>query len=328
MNNQPLHTFFAVVFGGMLILFGGVGMFSLGALAWRTFGHDLSLGSIKSSVAAALVATDAEGTSVLGVRVSHTIKYTASQEEDVINAATDSLPQSIVGHITAKAYLIKDITDGTTVAEYNANQLLPIASLSKLVTAVIARKYIPDTARIPITKQVMATYGNTADFVAGETFTSSDLMYPMLMVSSNDAAEAYAQYYGRPQFIQLMNDFVQSIGAYRTYFADPSGLDPDNVSSANDLALIINWIRKNDPGILTITELKAETIRNHTWVNPTHFLSLSYYIGGKNGYLPEADRTNVSLFRWTTTGDVYAVVVLGSDERDADTLALLKKVVD
>lgn len=204
----------------------------------------------------------------------------------------------VVKQVNAKAYFVKDLTTGTVVAQYNAEQLLPIASLTKLVTAVIARRLIPDTRRITITKAVMATYGNTADFRAGETFSVGDLMYPMLMVSSNDAAEAFAQSYGRTKFIQAMNDFTQSIGAYRTYFSDPSGLDSRNVSSAEDQAIIIDWIRNNDSAILGITELKAYTIRSHTWVNPTHFLSWSYYIGGKNGYLPEADRTNVSLFKW------------------------------
>ena len=170
------------------------------------------------------------------------------------------------------------------------------------------------------------TYGNTADFTAGETFSGGDLLYPMLMVSSNDAAEAYAEYYGKTKFIQAMNDFTQSIGAYRTSFSDSSGLDPRNVSTANDQAIIIDWIRKNDPAILAVTELKAYTVRSHTWINPTHFLSWSYYIGGKNGYLPEANRTNDSLFKWGTNGDTYVVVVLGSNDRDADTIALLKKI--
>jgi D-alanyl-D-alanine carboxypeptidase len=55
-------------------------------------------------------------------------------------------------------------------------------------------------------------------------------------------------------------------------------------------------------------------------------LSWSYYIGGKNGYLPEADRTTASLFTLGPNKDIYAAVVLGSDNRDADVIKLLEKV--
>jgi D-alanyl-D-alanine carboxypeptidase len=265
-----------------------------------------------------------DGTVISGFH--RTIRYTANQEEDLIDAAAGALPSGTAKNVMAKAYVLKDLTTGAVVAGRNTDQLNPIASLTKLVTAVIARRLIPDASRITITKSIMATYGNTADFTAGETFTASDLLYPLLIVSSNDAAEAYAQFYGRSAFIRAMNDFTQSIGAYRTSFADPSGLDPENVSTPNDMVIILDWIRKNDPTILDITAIHAKTIRSHTWINPTHFLSWSYYIGGKNGYLPEADRTTASLFTLGPNKDIYAAVVLGSDNRDADVIKLLEKV--
>ncbi|MES2314864.1 MAG: serine hydrolase [Patescibacteria group bacterium] len=321
MQPNPLKTFFSVLFGGLIVMFACIGTFNVGIFVWRTFGQ---AGHLKN-LQVAQTADAADTSAILGMRVSAP-RYSAIDEEDMINAAANALPRGQVEHVTAKAYLVKDLTTGQVIVGNNVDQLLPIASLSKLVTAVIARSNIPDSARISITKSVTSTYGNTADFVPGETFTAGDLMYPLLMVSSNDAAEAYAQYYGRAKFIRAMNDFVQSIGAYRTSFSDPSGLDPKNVSTVNDMAIIMNWIYKNDPTIVSITELKAKTIRSHTWVNPTHFLSWSYYVGGKNGYLPEANRTNVSLFKWGNKADIYAVVVLGSSQRDADTVALLKKV--
>ena len=319
---NPLSSFFSILFGGLIIFMIGIGVFVLGTSILHTVGRSHTVDGFASSTSD----TYTFDPNAAYAYASAAFHYSAADEEDVINAAAQSLPHSEVKGITADAYSVKDITTGAVIAEKNSFQLLPIASLTKLVTAIVARKFIPDSAHVVITKKVMQTYGNTASFKAGETFSAGDLMYPMLMVSSNDAAEAYAQYYGRTQFIQTMNDFAQSIGAYRTYFADPSGLDPRNVSTANDLALILNWIRINDPFILATTELKTKTIRTHTWVNPTHFLSWSYYIGGKNGYLPESDRTNASLFKWGANGDVYAVIVLGSSQRDADTIALLKKI--
>ncbi len=314
-----MKSFFYIVFGGLSALIASIVLFSVGAYAWQSLAHVRQEAAM--TVASALASNIQDP--FLALRAK---RYSAVDEEDVINAAADSLPHTGVANVTAKAYSVKNLTRGTIITEKNPYQLLPVASLSKLVTAVVARRYIPDLTRITITKTVTSTYGNTADFKAGETFSAGDLLYPLLLVSSNDAAEAYARYYGRSKFISAMNDFAQSIGAYRTSFADPSGLDPKNVSTANDQALILDWIRKNDPMIIATTELKTKTVRSHTWINPTHLLSLSYYVGGKNGYLPEANRTNASLFKIGNQGDIYSVVVLGSSSRDSDVLTLLKKI--
>lgn len=270
--------------------------------------------------------TDSEPDAPISPPRTAPVRYTAAQEEELIDAAMKSLPSTAVKKVKATAYYVKDLTTGEVVLQKDALRLLPIASLTKLVTAEVARQRMDPSDRITLTPSVIATYGNTADFHAGETFTAGDLLYPLLMVSSNDAAEAYAQKYGRAAFIRAMNDFAQSIGAYRTYFADPSGLSPENVSSAADVALILDWVRRNDPDVIAITDLKTKTLRSHVWFNPTHFLNWSYYIGGKNGYTDEADRTTASLFRLGAKGDIYAVVILGSENRDADIVSLISKI--
>lgn len=321
-----MRQFFNVLFGGLFAIFFGIAIAYGGALGWQTLKPSISKisGISFSNVAAVLVAPPIDGTSISGTK--RTIRYTASEEEDLINAASQALPFSSNKGIGAKAYILKNLTNDDTTTEHNANQLLPIASLTKLATAVIARQLIDPNERITVGRNVMATYGNTAGFRVGETFKASDLMYPLLIVSSNDSAEAFALAYGRTRFIKAMNDWAQSIGAYRTYFADASGLSALNVSTANDLAIMIDWIRKNDPKIIEITSLKSKTIRSHTWVNPTHFLSWSYYIGGKNGYTTEANRTGISLFALGKNKNIYTIIVLGSSNRDSDVLKLLGKV--
>ncbi len=319
-----MKQFFTIVFGGLGAIAAGMLLAYGGSHLWNAAGSAISHMPSLSTLAASVLPQPVDGTVISGV--TRTVRYTASEEEDLIDAATRALPHAADSSVTAKAYIVKDLTTGEVVAQRSADQLLPIASLSKLVTAVVAQKNIPPESHITITRSIMSTYGNTAQFKAGEAFTAGDLYYPLLMVSSNDAAEAFAQSFGRAQFIRYMNDFAQSIGAYRTYFADPSGLSPQNVSSANDIALLLNWIRANSPDILSITELKTKTVRSHTWINPTHFLNWSNYLGGKNGYLPEADRTGAALFSIGKKGDVYAIVILGSSNRDADVVKLLGKL--
>ena len=261
----------------------------------------------------------------------HPVLITASEEEDtdVIDSAAQALHTSTTT-VSAKSYIVRDVLHNKIVLEHDAERLMPIASLTKLVTAVVSRKLNDPNTKITVGPKIMMTYGNTAGFKEGETFTANDLLYPLLMVSSNDAAEALARAYDRKRFIQAMNDFTQSIGAYRTYFSDPAGLSPDNVASADDMAHIIEWISVNDPGIIDITRLKSKSVRAHTWENPTHFLSWSYYRGGKNGYLPESDRTSAALFTLKdgakgAVEDTYSVVVLGSKTRDADVVSLLEQ---
>jgi len=324
-----MRQFFTILFGGLIAIATGLilvwGLLQAGQwFSTNILGLDGARGS--SSVAAAGMASGAltDQSTISGL--TRIIRYTASEEEDLINKTALALPSGADSRITAEAYIVMDLTTGTEVAQYNQERLLPVASLTKLVTAMVARKYIPADARITLTAEVISTYGNTALFRVGETFAASDLLYPLLMVSSNDAAEAYARHFGRKQFVQAMNDFVQSIGAYRTVFEDPSGLSPRNQSTAVDMAIIIDWIRLHDPEIISITDQKSKTVRNHTWVNPTHFLSWSYYRGGKNGYTDEADRTSVGLFAIGRSQDTYAVVVLGSDDRDGDVIKLLNKI--
>ncbi|OHA16585.1 MAG: hypothetical protein A3C79_01495 [Candidatus Taylorbacteria bacterium RIFCSPHIGHO2_02_FULL_45_28] len=320
-----MKQFFVVVFGGISAIAVGIGIAYSGAYVWGDIKPRLVSilpVSLSATVASAIKPTD--GTSISGGK--RTIRYTASEEENLINAAAQALPAASGKGITAKGYILKNLTLDDVTVEHNPDQLMPIASLTKLATAVVARRLIDPNERIIVGRNVMATYGNTAGFRVGETFKASDLLYPLLMVSSNDSAEAFALAYGRPQFIRAMNDWAQSIGAYRTYFADASGLSSQNVSTVNDLTLMLDWIRKNDPMIIETTALKSKTIRSHTWVNPTHFLSWSYYIGGKNGYTTEANSTGASLFTLGKSKNVYAIVVLGSGNRDADVIKLLEKV--
>lgn len=244
---------------------------------------------------------------------------------EIIQGAKESISSSNRKDvISASSYIVTNLdTANKVLVEKNADTLLPLASVTKLVTAVVARRLMDDAKQIEMTKQMLATNGDTGKLRLGEKLSVEELMYPLLMVSSNDAAEALARGFDRKKFIKEMNDWANSIGAYRTYFRDPSGLSVENVSTARDITIITDWIQNNMPEIITITNTKSKTIRVHTWTNPTHFLNLSVYAGGKNGYTPEANRTGLAIFKLGTPEKMYAVVLLGSSFRDEDTLDVL-----
>ncbi len=229
--------------------------------------------------------------------------------------------------ITAKSYIVINLDKNNVLLEKDADRLLPIASITKLVTAVIAKKLLDENKSIEITKSMINTEGTSGNLRLGEKLKVKELFYPLLMVSSNDTAEALARAYGREKFIKEMNTWASSIGAYKTYFEDPTGLSPKNVSSARDISIIANWIMKNEPDLFDITLTKTKTIRAHTWINPTHFLNLDSYKGGKNGFTTEAKLTNVSLFEVGSPPEIYSVVLLGSSLRDADTMDALQEAL-
>ena len=261
--------------------------------------------------------------------LSNSIIYSSNNNFEIKSKKSDLYPREAVRYVSAKAYMVINISDDKVILQKNQETSLPIASITKLVTAVVSRKLLDQDEYIVMDSDILRTYGNEGKFRLGEKIKISELLYPLLMVSSNDAGEAIASSYslGRKKFIKEMNNWANEIGAYRTYFSDPSGLSARNLSTVNDISIIIKWILENDPEILNITGLKTKDLRTHTWTNPTHFLNLSAYIGGKNGYTPEADRTGVSLFKLGKDKKIFMFIILGSSMRDNDTLDLLEEAI-
>lgn len=278
------------------------------------------------AMAASIVSQPVDGTLIHGL--ARTISFSAQEEEDPVNIVSANAGSLDSHPVSAGGYLVRNLTRRVTVVGQDAERARPIASLTKLVTAIVAHDRMNGEQPLVLSDAILAAYGNTSGLRAGEKLSLNDMLHPLLMLSSNEAAETIARTYGRKNFIAAMNEFAQSVGAYHTYFADPTGLSADNISTPQDLAIILDWIYLNEPDVLSITAQKSATVRNHTWVNPTHMLSWSNYIGGKNGYTPEANRTAASLFTLGKYKDVYAVIVLGSAARDSDELKLLAQVVD
>jgi D-alanyl-D-alanine carboxypeptidase len=319
-----MKQYFTVLIGGIILLSVGITIFSHDYFHARSnlLNYINYLASSGVANITKAVSTPVENATISGLK--RLIRYSASEEENLINTATLSLLKNSENEISAKSYLVIRLGDGKKIIEKNADKILPIASLTKLVTAVSAKKLIKDNTKIKISSQIMNTYGNTAQFKVGETIYAGDLYYPLLMVSSNDAAEALARSYNRKKFIDYMNNFAQSIGAYRTIFKDPAGLSKDNLSSANDLAIIYSWIERKYPELIAITKEKTKTNRLHTWTNPAYFLNWSNYEGGKNGYTEEALQTGLAVFH--INKERYLLVVLGSKSRNADIVKLLGKI--
>lgn len=231
--------------------------------------------------------------------------------------------------INADAYLVGDVESGEIILEKESNHVFPIASVSKLTTALVALDHFTSKQEVTVTRSALETYGPSGGLQAGEKVKALDLLYPLLLESSNDVAELIAEQFGDEVFAKLMNDKVTALGMSDTSYEEASGLSAKNVSTAHDLFTLAQYIYNDAPHILDITRIREFSLMNHTWNNYNFFLKDKTFIGGKNGYTDEALRTGVELFQLpikkgtSTESHTVAVIVLHTDTREQDITKLL-----
>jgi serine-type D-Ala-D-Ala carboxypeptidase (penicillin-binding protein 5/6) len=146
--------------------------------------------------------------------------------------------------ISARAwYLVGE--DGAVLAQRNARQRRAVASITKLMTAIVAveRSRLSDV--VTVSSRAASVGGSTVFLRAGERVTVSALLRGMLVASANDAAYALADHAGRgsvERFVALMNAKARDLGLDETRFANPHGLDePGHLSSAEDATLLVQY---------------------------------------------------------------------------------------
>lgn len=227
---------------------------------------------------------------------------------------------------SALSYLVGDISTGEILISKSPETVLPIASVSKIVTAIVSKDVLDQHQPIKISRSSVDTYGTMGGLYAGEKILLTDLLYPLLMESSNDAAEVIAEAYGREKFLQKMKEKVLGLEMEDTAFADPSGLSPENVSTANDLWKLAIYVNKNHPEIWDITRVREYSILKHSWTNSNSLSRRATFLGGKNGYTDEASRTTISLFEVNIEKQKrkIGIVILKSNDRNADVDAIVR----
>ncbi len=236
--------------------------------------------------------------------------------------------------ISAPKYLVADLLSNHVFLDKLTDELAPIASLTKLMTAVVATEYInldkvvtvPDEAIIPTSKPRLT---------AGMQISVYQLLFPLLTESSNEAAETIARAYGRKSYVKHMNDKAASIGMSHTKFGDPSGVSEENTSTLGDLFMLAKYIYNNRSFVFNITSNK---VRNSAYGvsnfadlgNFNDFYLNPYFVGGKNGKTTAASETGLYVFDLPvgTTTRPIVIIVLGSQNQKDDVRQLLDYVLD
>lgn len=221
--------------------------------------------------------------------------------------------------LSASSWLVFDAESGEVLLSHDPDAPRPIASVTKLISATQFFAHDDLDAPVTITWSDVNAEGRAGKLAYGEVYTSRELLFPLLLESSNDAAEALARV--DSALIERMNDYADSLGLEHTSFADASGLSDQNVSTARELMALIRAVQSDEPHVLDITRLHEYYTDDNGWINNSPVIDIENYRGGKHGYTTAAGRTFAGLFE-RSDGRLVGVVLLGSDNIAQDLAAL------
>ncbi len=187
--------------------------------------------------------------------------------------------------------------DGTVLYEKNADERLPMASTTKLMTALVCLEHADPNEAVGVKPSHCLVEGSSMGLRAGLRYTVHDLLLGLLLASGNDAALALADHVAGSEaaFVRLMNRRAGELGLSRTHFANPQGLDAaGHYSSARDLAgLMLACMERAD--FRSLTALPSAEVNGELLLNHNRLLSsCPGCVGGKTGYTGKAGRCLVS----------------------------------
>ncbi len=225
--------------------------------------------------------------------------------------------------LEAKAVYVFDMREEKALFTKNAELPLPLASITKVLTALVAMGTLPAETIVTITNAHLATDGESG-LTAGEQWNLSDLVSFMLITSSNDAATALRSTYEAEtdgSFIAAMNAEAKRLGLTTSSFTNETGLDvgssASNTGSARDAALLLAAALHNIPETLDVTRYDSFTFISRTGnahkVTNTNELanSIPWAVGAKTGFTDSAGG-NLAISFDPSIGRPVIIVVLGS----------------
>ena len=230
--------------------------------------------------------------------------------------------------VEAEAYLVQNGTTGEVLASHDARERLPMASITKLMTALVAIESEPLDGVVTVSRGAAGIGESTINLRPGERLPLRDLIRAALVQSANDAAHAIAAHVGKgsvARFVELMNERARELGLTDTHFVNPDGLDaPGHVSSARDVtrlalaAMRAPFIRQT----VRLVDTSAAGRRLHTWNDLLS--SFPSVFGVKTGHTNGAGWSQVAAARGNGV-TVYATLLGGEtrDGRNTDLTELL-----
>ena len=229
--------------------------------------------------------------------------------------------------VLAEAYVVQNAATGETLASLHEREQLPIASITKLMTALLTLERAKLDDVVTVTSRAAAVGESSIDLRPGERLTVRDLLRAALVQSANDAANALAAHVGGsvPRFVALMNQRARELGLEDTQFVNPDGLDaPGHVSSARDVTKLARVAMRKPFVRETVRLVRAEAAGRtlSTWNDL--LTADSRVFGVKTGHTNGAGWSQVAAARGGGV-TIYATLLGGAtrEGRNADLAALL-----
>lgn len=225
--------------------------------------------------------------------------------------------------ISAKAFWVADLKSNFVFLEKNSEEVLPIASITKLMSALVATEYINLWEKIEIRESDLI-FTSRPRLKAGQRWSGFDLLYPLLTESSNETAKALARFLGESNFVDLMNKKAKAIGLEKTHFEDNFGGGDGNLSSAKDLFFLAKYLYNNRHFLLDISRGKIYHHLISKYLNDLKnfncFSEKENFIGGKVGKTTKAGEVLLSIFEieFGKEKRPIVIVVLGSVDSCGD----------
>jgi len=246
--------------------------------------------------------------------------------------------------ITAKSAIsvkIDEMENEKILFQKNINKNLPIASLTKLMTALVVledKENYDFSQVVTVSEKAISQDEDFGNLKIKDKLSVEDLLHIMLIESSNDAAYALAEKIEVEKFVEKMNQKAKTLGLDNTYFINPSGLDsedpeiPNNLSTVKDLVKLAQYILDQHPIILDISSKMAYEVLD-SWGQFHHLAAtknglseeIPDIIGGKTGFTNEAGGCMLLVLK---DKDGYLInVILGTESPEA-RLEEMKKLIN
>jgi D-alanyl-D-alanine endopeptidase (penicillin-binding protein 7) len=224
----------------------------------------------------------------------------------------------LVPDVRAEAAIIFDPSTGQVLYEENSQDKRSIASITKVMTALVYLEDNPDLNQELTIERSDTFAASTTYLKAKDKITAGELLHLLLIPSDNAAARALARtsHGGTASFIERMNEKAIELGLQNTSFADPSGLNVNNVSSAFDLSHLITFAASDEriASIMRTPTYTVTTSRRQIPIHSTNHILLAgdvEVMGAKTGFITKSGYCLASLLR-LPQGNPIAVVVLGA----------------
>lgn len=236
-----------------------------------------------------------------------------------------------IDELSAKSAIIYDLDSEKAIYEKNSIQKLPMASLTKIMTAIVAiENKKPNDLYVVHARDLVGE--DSMGLSAGEILSFDELLHGLMLPSGNDAAEVFASNYkaGRVEFINVMNAKAQSLGLLNTKFDNPSGLQGDGVqyTTAYDLLILTRYALENYPEFRKVVSTaeydipQTPTHKAFDLYNETNLLTTYEGVRGvKTGYTPEAGFCLITYLDYK--GHRLIGIILNSENRRGEMRSLL-----